>query len=65
MSKKFNVGDEIFDVKAPETRAVVTRCEGTDLYVVFSDGSCGSEESSLFKKTGRTFNLQKILKELK
>ena len=62
--EKFNVGDEVFDVTAPETRAVVTRCKGNDLYVIFCDGSCGKEDISLFKRTGRKFNLQALLEEL-
>lgn len=61
---KFKVGDEVFDVQAPETRAVVTRFVNNDLYVMFSDGSCGIENAKLFKRTGRRFKLKKILKEL-
>lgn len=66
MSKKekFNVGDEVFDVTTPETRAVVTRCKGNVLYVIFCDGSCGEEDINLFKRTGRKFNLQVLLDEL-
>ena len=61
---KFKTGDEIFDKEEPTTRAVVTRCKGGELYVLFSDGSCGREKSKLFKKTGRRFKLRKILKKL-
>lgn len=62
--KKFKVGDEVFDVTAPGTRAVVTRYDGECLYLMFSDGSCGEEDASLFKRTGRRFKLRKILREL-
>ncbi len=65
MKTKFSIGDEVFDVKAPETRAVVTRCTNDDLYVVFCDGSCGKENINLFKKTGRRFyEIENIIKEL-
>lgn len=63
-NKDFQVGEEVFDITAPETRAIVTRYTKDDLYVLFSDGSCGKEEKRLFKRTGRRFDLQTILKEL-
>ena len=65
LKEKFCVGDEVYDISAPETRAVITRCKGRDLYVVFCDGSCGKEDSHLFQKTGRHFNLQRILRKLR
>ena len=65
MQKKFNVGDEVFDVTEPETKAIVTRYERGVLYVLFSDGSCGEEEPSIFKRTGRIYELKRILDEFK
>ena len=64
MNKEFKVGDEVYDVTAPGTRAVVTRYNGEILYVVFCDGSCGEEDPTIFKKTGRRFKIKKILEEL-
>lgn len=62
---KFKVGDEVFDINEPGTRAVVARCKRDDLYLIFSDGSCGLEDTKLFRKTGRHFELRKILKKLR
>lgn len=61
---RFKVGDEVFDINEPGTRAIVTRYKGNDLYLVFSDGSCGLEDPKTFRKTGRCFELRKILKKL-
>lgn len=64
MRKKLKVGDEVFDVTAPETRAIVTKCTKNGFYVMFYDGSCGEEEPSLFMRTGRRFKIKRMLKEL-
>ena len=64
MRKKLKVGDEVFDVTAPDTRALVTRVWDGHIYVVFSDGSCGEEEYDIFKRTGRRFEIKHILDEL-
>ena len=64
MRKKLKVGDEVFDVTAPETRAIVTKCTPNGFYVMFGDGSCGEEDVSLFIRTGRRFKIKKMLKEL-
>lgn len=65
MRKKLKIGDEVYDISAPETRGVVTKYDGEILYVLLADGSCGEENPLIFRRTGRRFKLKNILKELR
>lgn len=63
---KIKVGDEVVCTSTGST-AIVTAKQGTSVYLLWRDGSCGNADSTRLKKTGRNFNKQidKILKELK
>ena len=65
---RFKIGDEIIkDCSEGITlKGIVTRIEGDSVYIMWSDGSSGSESKKRLKKTGENYSqINEILDQLK
>jgi hypothetical protein len=62
---KIEVGDELTAYSGVKCIATVADYENDIFYVLFSDGSSGKRDVKTLKKTGRHFDIQKILEEMR
>lgn len=67
MSKyKIDVGDEVCSVDPDRNdKGIVTWRNYDDIYIMYSDGSARRTQVKYYRKTGRHFDIDKILKEIK
>lgn len=64
-SKTFHVGDVVEEIKIKNGFAIVTRVNKSNkLSVIWDDGSCGQYDKYDFVKTGRTIDIESLLKQI-
>ena len=62
---RIEVGDELIVYGGSKCIATVADYENDIFYVMFADGSCGKKDGEILKKTGRHFDIAKILEEMR
>ena len=62
---KIEVGDEVNIKNTDEELGIVTKEHGNQFYILWADGSSGQWDKDRVIKTGRHFDIDKILDEMK
>lgn len=61
---KIEVGDEVTHKSSPEKCGIVTKELENVYYIMWADGSCGVWNKENIVKTGRHFDIEKILEDM-
>jgi hypothetical protein len=64
-TQEIKVGDVVYADDEPDTYGVVTWVKDNFIYVMWNDGSCGSERKNEFCKTSKHIDIESLLGQIR